>query len=751
LNEQAEAASASSFEVRLSREMRLFDIVMIGVGAMIGAGIFVLTGIAAGVAGPGLLLAFLLNAVVTLFAAAAYAELGSSFHDAGGSYLWVKLGLKDPQGFMSGWMDWFAHAVACSLYALGFGAYFKLVLPLIGLAGLETPILPVEKWLAVAMVALFAWINFRGASETGGAGNVVTMAKIAVLAVFVGFGIWITLHRPDWQAVFTEDFLPRGYGGVFVAMGLTFIAFEGYEIIAQCSEEVVQPERNVPKAIFLSLLVVVPIYLTVAFAALGALQVEGMPSWQFLGEQKETALVDVAKSFFPGGGLMILIGGLLSTISALNATIYSSSRVSLAMGRDRNLPAFFGKVHPERKTPHGAIAGSAVLIAFMAVALPIEAVASAANIMFLLLFIQVQLVLIVLRRKMPEMPRGFRVPWVPFVPAVGIILQLSLAAYLFVYSPMAWLTAAGWIAIGFVTYYTYARKRDRAYEQVVEMREAARRKDYRILACLKDESHAEAILGTAAWLAHGRDAELIGLTVIEVPERSLLAQGLDRVDAARRALNRAMRRAPLKDVEVRSLVKISHRLSYAITETVLEEQCNVILIGRARHAGAFQRLSATVVGRVIREAPAHALFVSGDRWPEKVHCVLFAYDGGPHTRFAADTAGSIAQVTGARVMAVHVLSPASTADERTQAQVAMRKLLDELCPGAEAKVVISGDPATVLLRLARDSEIVVTGGTEAGVIEELLAYTVPLELAERSPIPVITACDIPADPKRWIH
>lgn len=132
--------------------MRLFDVIMIGVGAMIGAGIFVLTGIAAGVAGPGLLLAFLLNAVVTLFAAAACAELGSAFHDAGGSYLWVKLSLNDPQGFMSGWMDWFAHAVACSLYALGFGAYFKLVLPLLGLPDFETPFLPVEKWLAVAVI-----------------------------------------------------------------------------------------------------------------------------------------------------------------------------------------------------------------------------------------------------------------------------------------------------------------------------------------------------------------------------------------------------------------------------------------------------------------------------------------------------------------------------------------------------------------------------------------------------------------------
>ncbi len=164
--------------------MRLLDITMIGVGAMIGAGIFVLTGIAAGVAGPGLILVFLLNGVVTLFAAAAYAELGSSFHSAGGGYLYVKTGLKDPQGFMSGWMSWFAYVVACALYALGFGAYLKECLPLVGLADFSLPFLPMEKWMAVGIVALFCYINYRGASEAGGAGNIVTGGKIVLLAVF---------------------------------------------------------------------------------------------------------------------------------------------------------------------------------------------------------------------------------------------------------------------------------------------------------------------------------------------------------------------------------------------------------------------------------------------------------------------------------------------------------------------------------------------------------------------------------------
>ena len=135
----------------------------------------------------------------------------------------------------------------------GFGAYFQEVLPLLGIPHFDLPLLPLAKWLAVAVVAVFAYINYRGASETGGAGNVVTLSKIAVLAVFIGFGVWITLHRPDWQLTFTQDFLPNGMGSVFMAMGLTFIAFEGYEIIAQCSEEVRAPERNVPRAVFLSL------------------------------------------------------------------------------------------------------------------------------------------------------------------------------------------------------------------------------------------------------------------------------------------------------------------------------------------------------------------------------------------------------------------------------------------------------------------------------------------------------------------
>ena len=374
-------------EVHLSREMKLLDVTMIGVGAMIGAGIFVLTGIAAGVAGPALIITFVLNGFVALLTAMSYAELGSCYHDAGGGYLWVKEGLPKWNGFLSGWMSWFAHAVACSLYALGFGAYFEHVLKEFGVMLPQWGFISPQKLLAVGIAIVFAYVNFRGASETGKIGNFVTMAKIVILAIFVGFGLELIFRRGDVSAAFTP-FMPNGWGGVFKAMGLTFIAFQGFEVISQCSEEVKNPKKNIPKAVFLSLVIVVPIYVLVAITSLASVHPGGMTPWDYLAQQKEIALVGVAETFFVGGGVMLLIGGLISTMSALNATVYSSSRVAFAMGRDRNFPTFFSKVHSTKFTPHFAIVFSFVIVVLISVSLPIEDVASAADIMFLLLFLQ---------------------------------------------------------------------------------------------------------------------------------------------------------------------------------------------------------------------------------------------------------------------------------------------------------------------------------------------------------------------------
>ncbi len=206
----------------LSRDMSLFDITFIGIGAMIGAGVFALTGFAAGIAGPALTIAFIINGFVALFTAISYAELGAAFPEAGGGYLWVKEALPDPNGFFAGWMSWFAHAVACSLYAVTFGVFIieltTVLTPLHGdfvIAGVLTRELA-DKLLAASMAALFGYINYRGAKETGRAGIAVTAIKLAILALFIGFGAYATITSPGWTEKFLSNpsFAPHGAAGI---------------------------------------------------------------------------------------------------------------------------------------------------------------------------------------------------------------------------------------------------------------------------------------------------------------------------------------------------------------------------------------------------------------------------------------------------------------------------------------------------------------------------------------------------------
>jgi amino acid transporter len=222
--------------------MGLAEATLIGVGAMVGAGIFVLTGIAAGAAGPALLVAFVLNGIVALSVAASYAELGSTFPQAGGSYAWAKLALPGPFGFLAGWLSWFSSSVACSLYALAFGAYFGRLLhgvhlgvPLLGEAA-------EAKLFAIFIVLVFTAINYRGSAETGKAGNIITLGQTAVLFVFLVAGLWALRAVPAWPHNFTPLF-PTGAVGLLTAMGLTFVAFEGYEIIAGSPTET-SPARS---------------------------------------------------------------------------------------------------------------------------------------------------------------------------------------------------------------------------------------------------------------------------------------------------------------------------------------------------------------------------------------------------------------------------------------------------------------------------------------------------------------------------
>ncbi len=723
-------------EVRLAREMSLMDATLIGVGAMIGAGIFVLIGIAAGVAGPALLCSFILNGLIALLTAMSYAELGSCYHDAGGGYLWVKEGLPKWNGFLSGWMSWFAHAVACSLYALGFGAYFEHVFTELSISIPHWTFFSPQKMLAAGAAILFAYINFRGASETGKVGNLVTIGKVIILFIFIGFGLELILRKGDWQTTF-RPFLPNGWSGIFKAMGLTFIAFQGFEVIAQSSEEIKNPKKNIPRAVFLSLLIVVPIYLFVAIVAIGSVNPGSMKPWDFLAQQKEIALVEVARHFFLGGGVMILVGGLISTMSALNATIYSSSRVAFAMGRDRNFPTLFSKVHSKNFTPHWGILVSLVIVVLMAVSLPIEDVASAADIMFLLLFLQVNIAMIRLRKKRPDLDRGFFTPLYPYLSILGILMLLFLAIYMLNYSLIAWIVTTIWIASGIGIFRVYASKREVEHIRKVKALERIEKKEYSILVCLSNPKSVESITHIAIAVAKRYNGEIICLHVIEVHEGQPLMAGLNETARAQPILDKAESYVAKFDIPVRSIIKVSHRISQGIVDTAVDEGCNFIIIGRQKRPTFLDKIFSSLIDTVIQKSHSEVAVLHDEFTSKDIRNILIPFGADIHTRLAAEIAPALVEYFNCNLRIAIVFDPDLPVAQRNEKINQIQEIMHQNSLSASVETIIEKDILKGILKQSKSADLVLMGGMTGDFLELLLAKSLTQEITEQVKCPVL--------------
>ncbi len=751
--------ASSQPAVTLNRGMKLLDVTMIGVGAMIGAGIFGLTGIAAGHAGPvGLLLAFFLNGVVTSLTGLTYAELGAAIPEAGGGYLWVREGLSRFWGFFAGWISWFSHSVACSLYAVIFGTFFVELLKLAGVQFSDTPLLfglPGEILLAkvvtVLAVLLFLYINIRGASETGAVGNVITTFKIVVLLSLVVFGIVAMVQDGSWVQNFVADPspLPNGFGGVIAAMGLTFVAFEGYEIIAQSGEELIDPERNLPRAIFYSIGIAVAIYLLVGFVSVGALvQNSGLPNWQYLGREGEKAMIYTAQAIMPYGALIMILGGLASTTSALNATVYSSSRVSFAMGRGGDLPKIFSIIHPKNRTPHIAIAISGALIIFMALALPVEDVASGASLTFLVLFLLTNFSLIRLRKTHPDLHRAFKVPFVPWLPIATILAQGVLAYELFSVSWIAWAATILWTATGILLYMRWGGQEEAAAQaDTILLEETIASRKYSVLLPLANPEQARRLSHLAAILAGQHDGEVFALHVERIPTQIGLGDGRSLLKAGREIFDEAIEIGQQYNVPVRTQLRLGRNIARSILTAARERKANLILMGWPGHSTNSEVAFGNIID-VIATHPPCDLAVA--RLHEKVtgppKRILVPVSDGPgmllSISIALAQAGFMAQQIEdeeerkkIKVTVLHLMQENGSAMEARRRELS--SVLDTDNPFIELEVALSDDVAASILERAGQYDQIVIGASEDRLLNQRLFGSVSQQVAEKAPVDVI--------------
>ena len=622
---------------QLVRSLGLLDILMVGVAAMIGGSIFVLTGPAIGLAGSAVIVAFIINAIITIFTAMAYAELGSAMPEAGGGYLWVREGLPRPNAFISGWMAWLAHIIAGSLYAVSFASFLTGLLEMVNLSHdlVLLNIIPLDKFIAVVSIAVFTYINIKGTSETGKTGDVVTIIQLGLIFILIAAGLWVMSGNPNWKMNFS-NFAPMGISGVVAAMGLTFIAFEGYEVIVQTGEEVKNPRRNIPRAIFISLGAVVILYCLIAFVSIGAIFPAGIESWKYIGGSGELGIMKAAELIAPYGAFIVLAGGLISTLAALNATTFSSARVAFAMGRNYNLPYQLSAIHKKNKTPYVAILISGIIMAVMAYGLPLAQIAVAAGVIFLLLFTQVNMAVITIRRIYGDkLEYGFKTPFFPVIPIIGIFLKLGLAIFLLFTQPLSWAITVVWVVIGFLIYrmYTFRKEIDH-YAPIVTSEGDLERKDYRILIPYTPED-PDRLLKYAIRVAKENFGEINILRVITVPKQTPLSAGTGYAETARKSFEPLDKIMDKENIPNHYLVRISHDTSEAILATVDEQKIDLLITDfeTFRNSKKFQTILTCDVLAILSEGneeftlePTRA---SRRRFGQKNLVVL--YDGGDHS------------------------------------------------------------------------------------------------------------------------
>ena len=439
-------------EGRLRRAIGLFDLTALGLGAVIGTGIFVILGEAIGDSGPAIVLSFVLAAVTCAFSALSYSELASSIPVSGSAYTYAYATLGELLAWIIGWDLILEYGVSVAAVAVGWGQYLNSLLDT--LFGWQLPDAlsqpPGEGGIvnipAAFLVLAITGVLILGVRESTRANSVMVVLKIVVLLLFIGLAF--TAFNADNLTPFT----PNGFSGVTTAAAVIFFAYIGFDAVSTSGEEVKRPARDLPLAIIGSLVIATVLYCVVAVAALGAYP------WQKLNGVEAplaTVLSDGVGTSWGSG--LISVGALIAITSVVLTILYGQTRIMYSMSRDGLVPQAFSRVS-RRQTPAMATAIFGILIAVLAATVPLEIIFELVNIGTLFAFVIVNIGVIVLRRTRPDLERGFRVPGVPVVPIIGALLCFYLMKQLTI---QTWLRFIIWLLVGLVIYFLYGRRHSR--------------------------------------------------------------------------------------------------------------------------------------------------------------------------------------------------------------------------------------------------------------------------------------------------
>src|SRR3954451_6508043 len=430
---------------RLDRSLGLWQLTAIGVGGIIGAGIFTLAGtVANGTAGPAVLVSFLIAGLASAAAALSYAEFAGLIPKAGSAYTYGYAVLGEFAGWFIGWDLLLEYTAIVAVVAIGISGYFSFLVEEMG-ANLPDWMLGAPgtghghrfDLFAAILCLLIAWLLNLGIRSAARFETIVVALKVLVVLLVIGVGVF-HINTANYH-----PFFPFGISGAFTGAATVFFAVFGYDAMSTAAEESKDAQRHMPKAIIYSLAIAMVLYVAACLVLTGMQNYKDIdPESGFSSAFKSVGLSGLAD--------VIAVGAIIGILTVMFTFMLGVTRVWYSMSRDGLLPAWFAHLHPARQVPSRVTWIAGVVSAIIAGFLPIEEAAELTNIGILLAFVVVCVAVIVLRYRRPDLPRAFRLPAMPVVPAVGVIFSIWLITFL---SPITWLRFAIWFVLGMILYF----------------------------------------------------------------------------------------------------------------------------------------------------------------------------------------------------------------------------------------------------------------------------------------------------------